>query len=182
MNVEYTGRNLVITQDLRSFTEEKLQRIERILGNLREVHVILATEKHRQICDVVARGRRGAYSATEETDDLFTAIARAVDKLARQAERQKGSRVARRRGGSRTAPGLEELQLPPVREEIPAPSLPRVIRSERYSLKPMTVEEAALQIQSAADDFLVFRNAESERVSVVHRRPDGNLGLIEPEA
>jgi putative sigma-54 modulation protein len=65
----------------------------------------------------------------------------------------------------------------PVDEE----GAPRVIPSDRFSLKPMTVEEAALQLQGIEDSFLVFRNAESEKVSVLYRRPDGNLGLIEPE-
>jgi putative sigma-54 modulation protein len=72
----------------------------------------------------------------------------------------------------------------PEAAEAPAPEEagPRVIPSDRFSLKPMTVEEAALQLQGIEDSFLVFRNAESERVGVLYRRPDGNLGLIEPDA
>lgn len=182
MNVEFTGRNIVVTDDLRSFTRDKLSRLERIVGNLSEVHVILTTEKHRQMSDIVARGRNITLSAAEETDDLYTAIARSIDKLARQANKQKGSRVARRRGRSRPR---AETGAPPVEtpaQPVPAESAaPRVIASDRYALKPMYVEEAALQLQAIDDSFLVFRNAESQRVSVLYRRPDGNLGIIEPE-
>jgi putative sigma-54 modulation protein len=181
MNVEFTGRSVMVTDDIRQFTEEKLSRLQRHVDKLREVHVILTAEKHRQTCDIVARGGSLTLSAAEETDDIYTAIAHAVDKLARQARRRKTSRVARRRSRPKGA----EAPLPEVLEPTPAPleeeGAPRVIPSDRFSLKPMTVEEAALQLQGIEDSFLVFRNAESERVSVLYRRPDGNLGLIEPE-
>jgi putative sigma-54 modulation protein len=175
MNVEFTGRNLVITDDVRSFAEDKLSRLERHSGRLDEVHVILTAEKHRLLCDIVARGPHLTLTAAEETDDLYAAIAQAVDKLTRQADRQKGSRVARRRGNHRGLPLVEE---PPTASE---PALPQVIPTKPGSLKPMTVEEAALQIEVATDSFLVFRNAESQRISIVYRRADGNLGLIDPE-
>lgn len=181
MNVEFTGRNVVVTDDIRRFAEEKLSRLQRHAERLREVHVILTAEKHRQGCDIVARGGNLTLSAAEETDDIYTAIAHTVDKLARQARRRKTSRVARRRsrpkGADAPLPEISEIE-----EAAAAEAGPRVIPSDRFSLKPMTVEEAALQLQGIEDSFLVFRNAESERVGVLYRRPDGNLGLIEPDA
>ena len=174
MNVEFTGRNLVITDDVRAFTEDKLSRLERHAGALDEVHVILTAEKHRQACDIVVRGSHGTLTAAEETSDLYAAIAQTVDKLTRQAEKHKGSRVARRRGNHRGLPRA----VAPASANAEGPQL---IPSERVSPKPMTVEEAALQIQAADDAFLVFRNADSQRISVVYRRADGNLGLIDPE-
>jgi putative sigma-54 modulation protein len=181
MNVEFTGRNVMVTDDIRRFTEEKLSRLQRHAERLREVHVILTAEKHRQSCDIVARGGSLTLSAAEETDDIYTAIAHTVDKLARQARRRKTSRVARRRsrpkGADAPLPEIPEADAARAPEEIG----PRVIPSDRFSLKPMTVEEAALQLQGIDDSFLVFRNAESEKVGVLYRRPDGNLGLIEPD-
>jgi putative sigma-54 modulation protein len=181
MNVEFTGRSVMVTDDIRQFTEEKLSRLQRQVAKLREVHVILTAEKHRQSCDIVARGGSLTLSAAEETDDIYTAIAHAVDKLARQARRQKTSRVARRRsrpkGAEAPPPEPGETRAEPASDE----GAPRVIPSDRFSLKPMTVEEAALQLQDIEDSFLVFHNAESEKVSVLYRRPDGNLGLIEPD-
>ena len=178
MNVEFTGRNLAITDDVREFTGEKLARLERHSGRLDEVHVILTAEKHRQTCDIVVRGPHLTLTAAGETDDLYAAIAQAVDKLTRQAEKHKGSRVARRRGNQR-GPASPSPEAAPA--AVGERDLPRVIPTDNHSLKPMTVEEAALQIQARDDAFLVFRNADSQRIGVVYRRADGNLGLIEPE-
>lgn len=182
MNVEFTGRNVMVTDDIRRFTEEKLSRLQRHAERLREVHVILTAEKHRQTCDIVVRGGSLTLSAAEETDDIYTAIAHTVDKLARQARRRKTSRVARRRSRPKGADAHPPEMPGETEQQAGADGSPRVIPSDRFSLKPMTVEEAALQLQGIEDSFLVFRNAESERVGVLYRRPDGNLGLIEPDA
>src|SRR5678816_2129808 len=111
-----------------------------------------------------------------DTTDMYTSIAQAVDRLRKQAVRVKGKIIDRKHHALATS-AVAPSPVPPVAPAAPAP---RIIRSRRYPVKPMTPEEAVLRVDEAAEQFLVFRNAETDRVGVIYRRRDGNYGLIEP--
>jgi putative sigma-54 modulation protein len=177
MIIEYTGRQTEVPQEIRSLAERKLRRLGKHL-RITHAHLILTSDKHRQIAELTVHSRHVDLTATEESSDLGVSVAGVFDKLLRQAQRHVGRRQERRRrsGSPRT---LWEWSRPAAGD---GDRRPRVIRSRRFSPKPMTMEEAVMEVGASADGLLVFRDAATERVSVLYRRKDGNLGLIEPEA
>lgn len=203
MAVDITGRHIEITPAIRKYTLEKLRKLSKYLDDIIETHVVLSVEKHRHFAEMVVHSRTARLSSHGETEDLYSAISLVVDKLERQAHKhkEKMKNGSKKKGTASIRTALKPL---PADEESPAPrprdsarsssaasaalrsapsrsaDAPRIIRTSRYRVKPMTPEEAALEVDGSRDAFLVFRNSTSQRVSVVYRRPDGNFGLIEP--
>jgi putative sigma-54 modulation protein len=178
MRIEYTGRQLEVTPQLRDLTERKLQKLSKVLRGITHVHVVMSGDKHRQIAEVGIQSPRLSLTATEESGDIAASLATVIDKLTRQAQRHMGKlRERKRRAPSRAVALWSGVMATPAEA-----GGPRVIRSRRFVVKPMTVDEAILQVGASEDGFLVFRDAATERVNVLYKRRDGNLGLIEPEA
>jgi putative sigma-54 modulation protein len=178
MQVEYTGRQIEITPAIKRFTEDHLKKIRKILGEMIQVHAILTVEKYRHIAEINLKSRSFKINGVEETHDMYTSITAVLDKIQRQALKHKGKTIAKKRkSGPSSARIMSALGDEQVRA-ISAP--PRVIKSKSFAAKPMTIEEAVEEVNSSNSEFIVFRNAESERVSVVYKRKDGNFGLIEP--
>jgi ribosome hibernation promoting factor len=179
MRIEYTGRQLEVSPPLRALVERKLRKVSKVLHGITHVHVVMAADKHRQIAEVSIHSSRLSLAATEESDDIAASLATVLEKLTRQAQRHVGKLRQRKRRRPAKAVALWSG----VMARSPADEAgPRVIRSRRFVIKPMTVDEAVLEVGSNEDGLLVFRDAATERVSVLFRRKDGNLGLIEPEA
>jgi putative sigma-54 modulation protein len=176
MKIEFTGRQTEIPDELRRLAERKLQKVGKLLPAVTRAHVILALDKHRQVAEVSVHSRHMDLAAVEVSSNPRLSVAGAIDKLLRQAQRQQAKR--RERKGAATP----RRALPPAAERDSAAAAPRVVRSRRAAVKPMTVDEAALEMEARADGVLVFRDAATERVNVLFRRRDGNLGLIEPGA
>jgi putative sigma-54 modulation protein len=183
MTTEFTGRNIEITPALRSFTEKKLAKLGRYLDGITEAHVILRVEKHRQSAEIIVSSRRAKLSGSETTADLYASIGKVLEKLERQAKKLKEKRTwgKARVKGAASIRAVRAVRAERAASDGDAAAAPRLIRTKRYALKPMTVDEAVLQVQGSRDSFLVYRDAGSQRVSVIYRRADGNLGLIEPE-
>jgi putative sigma-54 modulation protein len=184
MKVSFTGRNLVVTPAIRDFSRERLERLERALDGIVEAHVILMKEKYRHVAEVVVKGRRLLLSGTQETEDMYTSISKAIDKIEHQAKKQREKRVAtaRRRAATRKAipaPGNGEKPEADVVASLEGGQV--MLRDDDYPRKPMTVEEAAMMLQDGKRAFLVFRDSGSRRIGVVYRRADGHLGLVLPE-
>jgi putative sigma-54 modulation protein len=174
MKIEYTGRQTDVPPAIRKLAERRIDKLSRALRGITRVHVILTADKHRQCAEVSIHSAHLDLSATEVTGDLGVSLATALDKLERQAERHLGRiRERKRRGPSRSRDWAPEA---PAKD-----AAPRVIRSRRSPVKPMTVDEAVLESRLSNEGLVVFRDAKTERVTVLYRRKDGNLGLIEPE-
>jgi putative sigma-54 modulation protein len=179
MKIEFTGRQTEIPAELRRLTERKLEKLARALPGITRAHVILTADRHRQIAEISVHSRHLDLVARETTAELGTSIGVVVDKLTRQAQRQVGRRRVRSRPGAARGGGLSAGASGDGRG--PETRGVRVIRSRRPAGKPMTLDEAAAEMLVREESFLVFRDATSERVHVLYRRKDGNLGLIEPE-
>lgn len=189
MNVEITGRQLEITPALRDFAEEKLRKIERLLDGPIEAHLVLAIEKHRHVAEIKIKSRTAVLSGTQETGDLYASIGEVVDKLERQALKHKEKMHDHKHRKSprdpETAAAIAEHAVPvqPAAVASAASTEPaaRLVRSAHFSRKPMSAEDAVLQLESTGNEILVFRDARTDRVNVVFRRDDGNFGLVDPE-
>jgi putative sigma-54 modulation protein len=178
VQIEYTGRQTEVPLALKTLAERKLRKLERVLGRITHVHVVLAADKHRQSAEVSVNSPHLTLSATEESSDLAVSLATVVDKLTRQAQRHLGKLRQRKR----RAPKTTALWAGVMAAGEALGKGPRVIRSRRFMVKPMTVEEAVHEVEGSDEGFLVFRDSATERMNVLFKRKDGNLGLIEPEA
>ena len=187
MNVEITGRHIEITPALREFATEKLQKLTRLLDGPLDVHVVLGIEKHRHMAEIQVKSRAGVFSSAHETDDLYTSISDVAEKLERQAQKHKEKlQHHKHRKGPRDPEVAAELARADGSNADDAsaadnPGPARIRRSQSYRLKPMSAEDAALEIESSTEDVLVYRDAQSDRICVVYRHRDGDLRLIEPE-
>jgi putative sigma-54 modulation protein len=175
MTIEFTGRQTEVAPRLRALAERKLGKLSRLLRGITRAHVILTADKHRQIAEVSVHSRNLDLTATQVGTDLGASLGTVMDKLERQAKRHRGRVRERKRRGAPAA-------FPAPAREPAAAERPRLIRSRRFLAKPMTVDEALLEVDASRDGLLVFRDAATERINVLYRRPDGHLGLIEPEA
>jgi putative sigma-54 modulation protein len=179
MKIDYTGRQTVISEDLRRLVERKLQKVAKLMPSTTRAHVILCADKHRQVAEVSLHSRQRDLSAVEVSTNPRLSLTGAIEKLVRQVGRERAKRRARKGAAS---PRLAAAVVRGGREGGLAGSAPRVIRSRRSAVKPMTLDEAALEMDGRGEDVFVFRDAATERVSVLFRRRDGQLGLVESEA
>lgn len=182
MNIEFVGRNFEIDDRVRGYAEGKLGKVTKFVQEPVEIRVTLESEKHRNIADLHVSHRHGVLKATEETADIYEAINQAVDKVEKQARRSKNRAVDRRRRAGRAATNGQRWPLEVLdRESLGSGAPPRIVKSTHLPIKPMTIEEAALWLESGKNEFVVFRDSTSDRVSVLYKRKDDNYGLIAPQ-
>jgi len=177
MTFEYTGRHVEVTPAIRRHVEEHFRKLTPLFnGNSVPVHVTLAVEKNRQTGEVIVHWLEHTLKATDTNADMYMALSRAIGKIEKQALKLKKKIIDRKHNSPKasTAAGNPDGQV----KAAPAPV--RIINARRYSVKPMTAEEAALDLSSRTDNFIVFRDADTSRVGVLYKRQDGNFGLIEP--
>jgi putative sigma-54 modulation protein len=180
MAVECTGRNVEVTPLLRELAEERAQRLERHLGSAADVRLVLSHEKHRFGAEVIAIHGRRRWKAQGKTADPHAAVALAFEKIDAQAMRDTEKRRDRKhRGWSRFLPKGWRAQTPELVARRP-PAI-GVVRVRPPAVKPMGVDEAVLAMESSGQEVLVFRDASSNKVSVLYRRREGDLGLIVAE-
>ena len=177
MRLELTGRHVTITPTIRKLVDGQLKHLLRLLNDSAvSGQIVLTKEKSRVHCDATIHARGEKFLHGEAMGrDVEAALAGAVDKIDRQALRIKGKWNERKR---RRASPRQLVPAPPPNDDGAAQV--RIIRARRYAVKPMTIDEAAMEVGNDANAFLVFRNAVNEEVTVLFRRVDGNLGLIEP--
>jgi putative sigma-54 modulation protein len=181
MNIEYIGRNYQIEDRVRTFTEDKLRKATKFLDEPIDVRVTLELERHRHIAELHLTHRHGLVQATEETSQMLDAINMAVDKVEKQARRARKKHMARRRRSQRGADNGQQWPVDIVEpSSLRGGAKPRIIKSSLLPIKPMSIEEAALQLQESEHDFVVFRDSETAQINVLYKRKDRNYGLISP--
>jgi putative sigma-54 modulation protein len=182
MRVHITGRQVEVTPALRKFAEDKLKKVEKLLGGAVEAHVVLAIEKHRHLAEIQVKSRTALLAGARETEDLYVSIGDVVEKLERQALKHKEKLTTRKKREARRGASAPEIAPPETRARVRATArAPRIMRSERYRLKPLSAEDAAMEMEATQSDLVVYRDASTYRVNVVYRRRDGNFGLVDPE-
>jgi putative sigma-54 modulation protein len=132
-------------------------------------------EKFRHIADIVLTGKNVHISAREDSEDMYSTVDLVWDKLEAQMRKVRDKDKSRRKGGS-DSPRMDAGSF----DEEGGTRRPQIQKTDDFSPKPMIVEEAALQLESTDNEFLVFLNAENERVNVIYRRKTGDFGLIDP--
>lgn len=175
MILTVTGRQIELGSAVRLQIEKRLARVQRLLNDSAvSAQCVVAQERQRFMCEVTlhARGDHMLVGVGRH-DRLITAVGLAVDKVAQQAQRL-SDRWKTRKRTARVVPAA-------MVADVPAEPRVRVIRSRRYAIKPMTVDDAILALTDAEQQFLVFRDTTSEAIAVLFKRPDGHFGLIDTE-
>ena len=177
MKFEYTGRHVDVTPALRRHVEEHFSKLDHIFDDTTaRAHVIIEVEKNRHMGEILLHWRGETMTARDVNADMYQALTRAIQKIEKQAVKLKKKLIDRKQG----ARPLSSLA-PDDGSSVETPRLTgRIINARRYSVKPMTPEEAALALSADANQFLVFRDSENERIGVIYKRKDGNYGLIVP--
>jgi len=175
MIVRFTARQTDLTPETRAYCEKRLRALEKLMGSVIEVDLILSAEKYRHKAEIRVEAKGAGVQVAEETDDLMNSLNLAFENLEKKVkkEREKWREKKRRRG-------RERKQFPVIAVE-PEAREPRVIPSQDYSLKPMLLDDALLQFDLEKRDVFLFRKSGSEKWALIYRRKDGNLGLVEPE-
>lgn len=180
MRLQVKGKNVEVSDAIRSYAEEKLGRLERQLADPTRVELELAVEKNPSIADNhVAEAtiwtKGPVLRAKEASSDMRASIDLLADKLERQVTRY---REKRREPRHRASSGqAQEVSMPIGSDEENGPL---IVKTKQFSVRPMTAEEAVLELELVGHDFFVFRQADTTEINVVYRRRDGGYGLIEP--
>lgn len=178
MKLIMKGKNIDVTDALRDHAEQKVIKIEKLGLDVQEVEVKLGVEKNpsikeNQIAEVMVIGDGLMLRAKDRDRDMYVAIDKAVNKLQRQIKKLHGKRI------DRTQHGQSATRRPVSSQSEVTGEMPAIVKTKSIPLKPMTPEEATLQMEMLGHDFFVFTNADTDHASVVYRRDDGNFGLIE---
>ncbi|HEX8336118.1 MAG TPA: ribosome-associated translation inhibitor RaiA [Pyrinomonadaceae bacterium] len=189
MDFEYTGRHIDVTDALRAHVEEHFGKIESMFENATtaRAHVVIDVIKNRHIAEILFHWREHTLTAKDTNADMYQALTRCIDKIEKQALKLKKKMIDRRQEAMPmsavapdTSPDEEEAAAAEAAPENAERRAGRIIAARRYRVKPMTAEEAVMSLAEDGDQFVVFRDSDTNRLSVLYRRKDGNYGLIQP--
>ena len=181
MRLQVKGRNVEVSESVKTYAQQKLGKLEKHLNDSARLELELAVERNpsvsnNQVAEATIWTKGPVIRAREASGDMKASIDMLVDKLERQATRLRGRR---RRGGPARGHGrdAEPAPAPPATEEAGGV----IVKTKQFPVRPMTADEAVLQLELIGHDFFVFRNVETLEVNVVYRRRDGAYGVIEPQ-
>ncbi|HRJ43728.1 MAG TPA: ribosome-associated translation inhibitor RaiA [Caldilineaceae bacterium] len=189
MNLNIHGRNIEVTDWIHQYVEKKVGRLERYLPQVKEAKAELVYTETRAAADrytaqltIWTNGQ--ILRAEESTDDIFASIDAIVDKMSRQIERYKGRRFKNKRriaaAGAAEA-DLAATTLPEEAEVEAEEASGHVVRTKRFLVQPMTLEDAVEQMELLGHDFFIYFSVGANAMNVLYRRKDGNYGLLQPE-
>ncbi len=172
MIVNFTARNVELTEEIKDYCQKRLARMEKILRDVIEINIIMSEQRSRKKVELQVKRRGEDFVISEETNDIFNSLNQAFDSLEKKIvkERKKLIHKRRRAAGRETLPAAEERETPM-----------RLLRLPYYSDKPISVEEALMQLDEGKKEVFLFRKEGSEGWAVVFRRKDGQIALVDPE-
>jgi len=185
MEVSITGRHVELTEPLKNYVNDKLQHLKHSFDQVVDVHIVLSVEKFRQRCEVSMQVSGINIHGSHETEDMYASIDGVVDKLNRQLKRYRAKLRRHRNVAQKEAREIKVshkvLDLANERDELSEDHQPATLRHEQLDAKPMSVDEAVMQLELGSRDVMFFTNDQTAALNAVYRRPDGALSWIEPE-
>ena len=168
-----SGKNIEVTEGLKTAVEEKIGKLDKYFTEDTEIHVTLSTQKDRQKIEVTIPMKGNIVRAEQESNDMYVSIDLVEEIIERQLRRYKTKIIERQQA-------TVNLSKEFIEEEVDDEEI-KIVRTKRFAVKPMDVEEACVQMELLGHNFFVFRNAEPDEVNVVYKRKGNTFGLIEPE-
>ena len=179
MRYNIKGKNMEISDRTKEKVSAKLDRVKKLFPEDAEAVVLIKSEKLEYIVEVTIPMQKRVVRAEVSADDMMAAVDKAVDIIERQIVRYKKRLKAQIRKNAALA--AEYDAIPPVEESLDDEPLYKIEKSKRFEVRPMSAEEAVMQMELLDHSFFVFRNDSTELINVVYKRKDGSFGLIEPE-
>lgn len=176
MNITVKGKNVELTEALQEYARKKVDKLSRHFQNLNDAVITLGVQRNWQTVEVTLEGDGVVFRGQERTNDMYASVDQVAEKLDRQIRRLKGKLIDRVHPDEAHIGQASTIE-PPEPEETG-----QIVRTKRFTLKPMTPEEAAMQMESLNHDFFIFANSDTDLINVIYKRHDGNYGLIEPES
>jgi len=181
VDIRFSGKNLKITEGMKKHLEERLPKLEKYAPRIVEAHVFLKKEKYVFQAEITLAAKDfHAFGMGEAKDNIFAAMDEAYVRIEKQLKKfrskSKGHHKKNAKAFVKVARALGMIES----ENALSEDHPKIIRSSAFASKPMSVEEASLQLEISPETFLVFMNQDTNIVNVIHKRKDGNHGLIEP--
>lgn len=174
MNYIMYGKNIEVTEGLKKAVEEKIGKLDRYFTPETEVHATFSVEKDKQKIEITIPMKGTMIRAEQESTDMYASIDMVEEVIERQLRKYKNKLVDKKQSA-------ESFSKAFAAEDIPEDDEIKIVRTKRFAMKPMHVEEACIQMELLGHDFFVFRNAETDEVNVVYKRKGNTYGLIEPE-
>lgn len=168
------GKNIEVTEGLKSAVHEKIGKLERYFTPETEIHVTLSVEKDRQKIEVTIPMKGNIVRAEQVSSDMYVSIDLVEEIIERQLRKYKNKLVDQKQSALSFSQAF-------VEEESVDDDEVKITRSKKFAMKPMDPEEACVQMELLGHNFYVFRNAETDEVNVVYKRKGNTYGLIEPE-
>ena len=186
MTLEISGRNYEVTDRIRKLTATRFRKIEKYFTDIIEARCVLQIEKHDSICEMYVVGKDYDVKSMQRASTMEDAIVSTIDHLKRQAEKNHNRIIDHRRKKNAGKPGsppeswlVQVLEPGRLRDE--EKKIPRIVKTNNLPIRPMSIEEAALKLGDSKNEFIVFRDLDTDRVSVLYKRQDDNFGLIATE-
>jgi putative sigma-54 modulation protein len=182
MEFEFTGRHIDVTPALRAHVEEHFGKVGHLFENAStaRAHVIIDVVKNRHIAEILFHWREHTLTAKDTNADMYQALTRCIDKIEKQALKLKKKIIERKQDAVPLSAVAPETATETAAPENAERRQGRIIAARRYKVKPMTAEEAVMSLAEDGDQFVVFRDSDTDRLSVLYKRKDGNYGLIQP--
>ncbi len=175
MQVTVLGRHMEVTDALRQYAVERFGRLDRYLPKNAQATITLSVvKKVHHMADATIKGDGVLIQASEETEEMYASIDLLLEKIERRVRKYKEKLVDHKNQAMKT------VDFAPSETVHPEDRIPQIIKTKRFDLKPMLPEEAVMQMELLDKQFFVFNNAGNGQISVLYRRRDGNVGLIEP--
>ncbi len=174
MKVNIYGKNMQLTEALKEATIKKVERLDKFFQKDVEAKVVLSIERKNQKVEVTIPFNGRIARVEESSDDMYNSIDEAVESLEQQLRKYK-TKLQDKKHSSESIKFENFESLDVAENEF------KVVKTKKFAIKPMNIEEAVLQMDLLKHNFFVFLNADSEEVNVVYKRKDNNYGLIEPE-
>lgn len=183
MQIEISGRNYDVTDKTRDLINSRLESVRKYFHDIIEIRCVLNVEKYRNICEIMIIGKEHDVKAVQEAETMEEAIVSTVDHVKVQAQRSRERIKDHHRKEKGLLPDNWQVNvLEPNRLlDDKAPRMPRIIKTSNLPIRPMSVEEAAIRLGDSKNDFIVFRDLDTEKVTVIYKRQDNNYGMIAPE-
>ena len=178
MKVTVIAKNIELTPALKEMVEKKISKLEKYFGPNVEARATLSVQKNRQRVEVTIPFNGVILRGEEVTDDMYKSIDLVEEKLVRQIRKQRTKLSRKNNSGSLRYPEFNSLEF---KNEDTDEDTSRIVKTKSFNVKPMSADEAVLQMELLGHSFFVYQDAYTNNVSVVYKRKDGNYGLIEPE-
>ncbi len=175
MKITYTARKVNLRDNFKERVEKKLLKFEKLFSEDAAVNVVVTLEKNRQTVEITIRDHSMVYRAESTMEEMNDALDKVTDILMRQIRKNKTRLEKRIRQGSIDDFVMQTPEIDEVEEEEY-----NVVRKKQVLIKPISVDEAILEMNMVNHDFFMFINAETDEVNVVYKRADGNYGVLEP--